>query len=446
MAQSGYTPILIYASGTTGNAPSASNLNSSSSGAELAINYFDGKLFYKDASGNVQILATKSSAAGIFPNVTITGGTINGTTIGATIASTGSFTTLSATSLTLTNALTTANGGTGNSSFTAGDLMYYASGTAMTKLGIGTSGQILTSTGSAPQWSSLSGVAVTSITFGTTGLTPSTPTGGSVTVAGTLITSNGGTGLSSWTAGQIPYYSSGTTLSQLNIGTSGQILTSTGTAPQWSTLSSVAVTTFSGGTTGLTPSSATSGAITLAGTLVTSNGGTGISSFSAGDLMYYSSGTALSKLGIGTSGQILTSTGSAPQWSTASSILVTAITAGTGIGVSGSTGNVTVNATGTTINSQTSAYTLVAGDAGKTISITTGGVTVPASVMSAGNIITIFNNSGSSQTITQGTGLTLQWAGQSSSTTGNRTLGLYGVATILYISATSAIITGAGLT
>jgi hypothetical protein len=59
MAQTGYTPILIYASGTTGNTPSASNLTSSASGAELALNYYDGKLFYKDASGNVQVLATK---------------------------------------------------------------------------------------------------------------------------------------------------------------------------------------------------------------------------------------------------------------------------------------------------------------------------------------------------------------------------------------------------
>ena len=59
MAQTGYTPILIYASGTTGNTPSASNLTSSSAGAELALNYFDGKLFYKDASGNVQVLAGK---------------------------------------------------------------------------------------------------------------------------------------------------------------------------------------------------------------------------------------------------------------------------------------------------------------------------------------------------------------------------------------------------
>lgn len=57
MAQTGYTPILIYASGTTGNTPSASNLTSSSAGAELALNYFDGKLFYKDNTGTVKVLA-----------------------------------------------------------------------------------------------------------------------------------------------------------------------------------------------------------------------------------------------------------------------------------------------------------------------------------------------------------------------------------------------------
>lgn len=98
------------------------------------------------------------------------------------------------------------------------------------------------------------------------------------------------------------------------------------------------------------------------------------------------------------------------------------------------------------INSQTAAYIVAASDNGKVISITTGGVTVNNSIMSAGMVVTVYNNSGSSQTITQGTGVTLQWAGQSSSSTGNRTLGLYGMATILFLSASSAVITGAGLT
>lgn len=61
---------------------------------------------------------------------------------------------ISATSLSLTTTpLTVANGGTGLSSFTAGDIPYYASGTTLTGLGIGAANRVLTSSGSAPQWS-----------------------------------------------------------------------------------------------------------------------------------------------------------------------------------------------------------------------------------------------------------------------------------------------------
>jgi hypothetical protein len=102
-------------------------------------------------------------------------------------------------------AITTTYGGTGLTSYTAGDLSYYASGTTFTKLSIGTAGQILTSTGTAPQWSTLSGVAVTTFSAGTTGFTPSTATSGAITLAGTLVVSNGGTGLTSLTTGRIPF-------------------------------------------------------------------------------------------------------------------------------------------------------------------------------------------------------------------------------------------------
>jgi len=90
-------------------------------------------------------------------------------------------------------------------------------------------------------------------------------------------------------------------------------------------------------------------------------------------------------------------------------------------------------------------YTLVATDNGQCI-VTNSGVTVPASVFATGNVVTIYNNSGSSITITQGTSMTLQFAGQSTSTTGNRTLALYGIATVLFLSASSAVITGVGMT
>jgi hypothetical protein len=53
------------------------------------------------------------------------------------------------------------------------------------------------------------------------------------------------------------------------------------------------VITFSAGTTGFTPSTATSGAVTLAGTLATTNGGTGLTSFTANRVFYASSTSAI---------------------------------------------------------------------------------------------------------------------------------------------------------
>ena len=95
-------------------------------------------------------------------------------------------------------------------------------------------------------------------------------------------------------------------------------------------------------------------------------------------------------------------------------------------------------------NPKSAAYTLIASDSGKHISISSGGVTVPASVFSIGDNVTIFNNSTNSQQIVQGAGVTLRTGGQT--TTGTRTLANYGVATILCVSANTFVITGTGIT
>ena len=95
-------------------------------------------------------------------------------------------------------------------------------------------------------------------------------------------------------------------------------------------------------------------------------------------------------------------------------------------------------------NPQTGAYVLVGTDDGKHISITTGGVTVPSGVFSTGNVVSIYNNSASNQTITQGAGVTLRFAG--STNTGNRTLAAYGLATLLCVGTNTFVISGAGLT
>ena len=95
-------------------------------------------------------------------------------------------------------------------------------------------------------------------------------------------------------------------------------------------------------------------------------------------------------------------------------------------------------------NSQTGAYALAVTDNGKHISITTGGITVNSGIFSAGQVVVIFNNSGSSQTITQGTSVTMYLGGVG--TTGNRTLAGYGVATVMCVASNTFVITGSGLT
>ena len=57
--------------------------------------------------------------------------------------------------------------------------------------------------------------------------------------------------------------------------------------------------------------------------------------------------------------------------------------------------------------------------------------------------MTIYNNSGSNQTITQGTSVTLRSAGTAN--TGNRTLAQYGVCTVLCVASNTFVISGAGL-
>jgi hypothetical protein len=93
-------------------------------------------------------------------------------------------------------------------------------------------------------------------------------------------------------------------------------------------------------------------------------------------------------------------------------------------------------------NSQTSSYTLALADIGKHISITTGGVVIPANGTVAfpiGATIVVFNNSGSNQTISITTD-TLRQAGTAN--TGSRTLAQYGLATCVKVTATTWVVSG----
>ena len=88
-------------------------------------------------------------------------------------------------------------------------------------------------------------------------------------------------------------------------------------------------------------------------------------------------------------------------------------------------------------------HTLQATTAGKVL-YTDNNTNVPNSVFSAGDAVTIINNSGSSVTITQNSGVTMYFT--SDGTSGNRTLGARGMVTIWFADASTAYISGSGLT
>jgi hypothetical protein len=303
MAATGYTPISLYYSTTASTAPTSGNLVN----GELAINITDGKLYYKDNAGVVQVIAGKGGAgvaggsntqvqynssgslagsasltwdgtyltAGSIKDSALTSGRV--TYAGASgvlqdsVNMTFNGTTLTVNTLNLTNALTTTYGGTGLTTFTAGDLPYYATGTALSKLGIGAPGYVLTSSGTAPQWTQLSTIGVTSITGTASQIIASASTGAvtlslpstinvntsgtAANVTGTVAIANGGTGQTTasaafnalspiTTTGDLIIGTGVNTAGRLGIGTNGQVLQSNGTTASW--------VTFTGGAT-ITP-------------------------------------------------------------------------------------------------------------------------------------------------------------------------------------------------
>ena len=124
----------------------------------------------------------------------------------------------------------------------------------------------------------------------------------------------------------------------------------------------------------------------------------------------------------------------------------------TSLGLQGATGPSGIQgatvATGLTLtnipaNTQSSSYTLASSDAGKYVSISSGGVTVPSGIFNSGDIISVYNDSNANQTITQGSLVTMYIAG--TNTTGNRTLAQRGIATILCVGSNTFVITGGGI-
>ena len=113
---------------------------------------------------------------------------------------------------TITDGLGVAGGGTGLTSFTAGDVLYATGTTTLAKLAKGTAEQVLAmnSGASAPDWGSVD-----------------------LTVLPTITVAKGGTNLESFTAGDILYATGSTTLAKLAKGSDDEVLTLASGVPSW---------------------------------------------------------------------------------------------------------------------------------------------------------------------------------------------------------------------
>lgn len=275
----------------------------------------------------------------MFDFVDINGGAIDGTPIGAGTASTGAFTTLSGTTLTLTNPLAVNQGGTGQTSYTDGQLLIgNSTGNTLTKstltAGSGVSitngsgaitiaatgsGGTVTSVGlSLPAIFSVSGSPVTgagtltgtlasqsaNLVFASPNGAPGAPTfrslvaadvptlnqnttGTASNVTGIVAVANGGTGQSSYTDGQLLIgNSSGNTLTKATLTAGAGVSITNGSG------AITIAATGSGGTVTSVGQTFTGGLISVGGSPITGAGTLALTvAGTSGGIPYFSSGT-----------------------------------------------------------------------------------------------------------------------------------------------------------
>lgn len=295
---------------------------------------------------NTGVTSFNAGTTGLTPNITSTG------------------------AITLGGVLAAPNGGTGQSVYTVGNILYANSTFTLAKLAIGTSGFALVSNGAVPTWGQIS------LTTGVTGILPisrggtglgTTPTSGqllignassgynlaSLTGTANQINVTNGSGSITLSTPQNIATTSSVTFAGVNVSsltnsfvysnggqlastgaTNGQLLIGrTGNTPLAATLtagtgigitngagsvtiSNTGVTSFSAGSTGLTPNTTSTGAITLGGILAATSGGTGISSYTTGGILCAATSSTLTTVNDVATGSVLLSAGASniPVW------------------------------------------------------------------------------------------------------------------------------------
>lgn len=231
-----------------------------------------------------------------------------------------------------TGVLDVAQGGTGISSYTIGDMLYATGATTLSKLAIGAEGQFLSVVSGVPAWKSTLGISnggtgQTTAAAAANALLPSQSPGqagyvlstdGAGTLSWVAQTGGGGGGVSSVTASS-PLSSSGGANPNISLtgtvpvgnGGTGQTSFTAGYIKSDGTNLSSSATVAGGDVSG----NISGNAANVTGVVAATNGGTGQSSYTTGDILYSSATNTLSKLPIGAEGSILSVSSGVPSWS-----------------------------------------------------------------------------------------------------------------------------------
>ena len=353
----------------------------------------------------------------------------------------------------ITGTLGVANGGTGQTSFTDGQLLIgNTTGNTLTPATLTAGSGVTITNGSGAITVAFTGPGAGSVTSvdvsgGTTGLTTSggpITSSGTVTLAGTLAVANGGTSLTTLTANNVILGNGASAPTFVAPSTSGNVLTSNGTtwastAPATSgTVTSASVVT-ANGFAGTVATATTTPAITLTTSItgVLKGNGTAISAATAGTDYVTPTGTETL-----TNKTLTSPTLTTPALGTPASGVLSSCTVD---------GTDKVGFLNIPQNSQSAAYTLVLADAGKHIfhpstDANARTYTIPANSSVAyaiGTAITFINMT--SQVVTIAITTDTMYL-SSAGTTGSRSLAQYGSATAIKMTSTTWLISGSGLT